>query len=261
LFLVPGVGAATGTSSMFGFDPEALGFACEQTAYFSYAGQGAGAPQRDAVCPITTGAPYRAEDTRRPVEELAATFRDQLAELEPPVVVVAHSQGAWVAAAGIDRTLAPDVAAAVLISAFPRHERGYVLDGPGRGMVGTDGVELLTSVLRALDATSFHPRAPLAREHLGTRGAIRELMEHGIPPGLRVATVTSAFDLPVMGGEWRLDGAVDTCPVYVHHGGLPFSAAAQAQIRRFLDGGEQDPCGWWRRWPAMAATAFSVPGG
>lgn len=261
LFLVPGLGAATGTSSMFGFDPDVLGFSCEQTAYFSYAGPGDGAPQRDARCPITTGAPYRAEDTRRPIGELAASFRDQVAELAPPVVVVAHSQGAWVTVAGIEETVAPDVGAAVLISAFPRHERGYVLDGPGAGVVGTDGVEVLTSVLRSLDATSFHPRAPLAREHLGTRGAIRDLMDDEIPPGLRVATVTSAFDLPVMGRDWRLDGAVDMCPVYVHHGGLPFSAAAQAQIRGFLDGRDRDPCGWWRLWPTKSVTAFGVPGG
>jgi hypothetical protein len=57
LFLVPGIGAATGTSGMFRLDPAALGLNCEHTAYFSYAGTSEGAPQGAARCPITRGAP------------------------------------------------------------------------------------------------------------------------------------------------------------------------------------------------------------
>ncbi|HEY8524291.1 MAG TPA: hypothetical protein VIL48_04965 [Acidimicrobiales bacterium] len=39
--------------------------------------------------------------------------------------------------------------------------------------------------------------------------------------GLRLATVTSAFDLPIMGRAWGLAGAADLCPLYVRHSELP----------------------------------------
>ncbi|HEX6418634.1 MAG TPA: hypothetical protein VFZ77_09060, partial [Acidimicrobiales bacterium] len=220
LYLVPGIGASSGTSTMFRLDPGALGFGCEQTVYFSYAGPGDGAPQRSSRCPITRGAPYVAEDTHRPMAELAASFRAQLADLTPPVVVVAHSQGGWIAASALGGGPAGAVDAVVLLGTFPRHQRGYVLDGTGGGLVGTDGMEALTGVLRAAGATSFDPRAPLPRDHLGTTGAVADLMADGFAPGVRVVTVTAAPDLPVMGADWRLDDATDLCPVYVDHSGL-----------------------------------------
>jgi hypothetical protein len=262
LFLVPGIGGSSGTSSVFGLDPAALGFDCRRTAYFSYAGTGRGAPQRQSRCPITTGTPYRAADTRRPLDELAATFRDQLAGLTPPVVVVAHSQGGWVVTAGLQETATRSVDAVdalVLLGAFPRHERGYVLDGTGPGLVGTDGLESLTGALRDLDATSFDPRSPLARELLGTPGAVDGLMTAGSPRRVRVATASSAYDLPVMPRDWQLDGAADLCPVYAQHGDLPTSSTVLRQVRGFLDGRDQGRCSWWHRWPAQAFAAFGTP--
>jgi hypothetical protein len=258
LFLVPGIGGSSGTSTIFRLHPAALGFGCARTAYFSYAGTGAGAPQRSARCPITSGAPYEAEDTRRPVDELAATFRAQLAELEPPVVVVAHSQGGWVVAAGVDERAVGSIDDVVLVGAFPRHERGYVLDGPGRGAVGTDALEGLMALLRGVGGTSFDPRAPLPRTLLGTPGAVDDLLR-AMPAELRVATVTSALDLPVMPPDWQLPAADDLCPLYVDHGSLPLSAPAHAQIRDHLAGGEPGGCPWWRRWPARAFSAFGAP--
>lgn len=259
LFLVPGIGASSGTSTMFRLDPGALGFDCDQTVYFSYAGPGAGAPQRSARCPITRGAPYVAEHTHRPMDELAATLRAQIADLAPPVVVVAHSQGGWIAASALGGTPAPAVETVVLVGAFPRHQRGYVLDGTGAGLVGTDGVEALTAALRGAGATSFDPRAPLPREYLGTAGAVADLMGDGFPRHVRVATVTAALDLPVMGADWRFDDATDLCPVYVDHSGLITSAAVHRLVDGVLDGRDQGRCGWWRRWPAQAFTAFGVP--
>ena len=259
LFLVPGIGASSGTSTMFRLEPAALGFDCAQTVYFSYAGRGAGAPQRSARCPITRGAPYVAEHTHRPMAELAATFRAQIADLAPPVVVVAHSQGGWVAASALGDTPDPAVHTVVLVGAFPRHQHGYVLDGTGAGLVGTDGMEALTAALRGAGATSFDPRAPLPREYLGTTGAVADLMADGFPRHVQVVTMTGALDLPVMGADWRLDGATDLCPVYVDHGGLITSREVHRSIDRVLDGRGQAGCGWWRRWPALAFTAFGVP--
>ena len=62
-----------------------------------------------------------------------------------------------------------------------------------------------------------------------------------------------------MGADWRLDGATDLCPAYVDHGGLITSREVHRSIDRVLDGRGQAGCGWWRRWPALAFTAFGVP--
>jgi hypothetical protein len=259
LFLVPGIGGATGTSTMFELDPAALGFDCDHTAYFSYAGPGDGAPRRRARCPIRTGAPYRSEDTRRPLDELAASFRAQLAELTPPVVVVAYSQGGWVAAAGLEGRAAPRVAAVVLVGAFPGHRQGYELDGRGAGVVGTDALEALMAVLRGAGATTFDPRAPLAREVLGTPDGVRDLMRQAFPPGARVATVTSVFDLPIMAEGWQEPGMTDLCPVPVRHGRLPDSSHVHDRVRAFLAGHRQPGCPAWWRGPSQALTAFGSP--
>ncbi|HEX6426003.1 MAG TPA: hypothetical protein VFZ79_21100 [Acidimicrobiales bacterium] len=259
LFLVPGIGASSGTSTMFRLDPGALGFGCEQTVYFSYAGPGDGAPRRSSLCPITRGAPYVAEDTHRPMAELAASFRAQLADLTPPVVVVAHSQGGWIVASALGGGPAGAVDAVVLLGTFPRHQRGYVLDGTGGGLVGSDGMEVLTGVLRAAGATSFDPRAPLPRDHLGTTGAVADLMAGGFPGGVRVVTVTAAPDLPLMGADWRLDDATDLCPVYVDHSGLITSSRVHRLVGDALDGRDPAGCAWWRRWPPLAFAAFGAP--
>jgi hypothetical protein len=259
LFLVPGIGGMTGTSTMFELDPTELGFGCDRTAYFSYAGPGRGGPQRQSRCPVRTGAPYRFDDTRRPIGELAASFRAQLAELTPPVVVVAHSQGGWVTAAGLDEVSAPPVEAVVLVGVFPGHRHGYELDGTGAGVVGTDALEALVALLRGADATTFDPRAPLTRQVLGTPDGVRDIMRGAFPPEVRVATVTSAFDLPVMAEGWHLPGVTDLCPVLVHHGHLPTSSLVHDRIRAFLAGRPESGCPPWRRWPAQAVTAFGPP--
>ena len=259
LLVVPGIGGSSGTATMFRFDPAAIGFDCQNTAYFSYAGPGDGAHQRQAACPITSGAPYREADTRRPLDQLAGWFRELLADLEPPVVVVAHSQGAWVAAAALAGEAAPPVAidAVVLIGAFPGHERGYVLDGTGAGVVGTDALEAIMAGLRGVGATSFHPRAELPRALLGTPGAVRDLLR-GLARETRVVNITAALDVPVMAEGWRLPGALNPCPVPVDHGGLPTSGHTQRQIRRAL-AGEQGNCRGWQQWPTRAFTAFGIP--
>jgi hypothetical protein len=259
LFLVPGIGGMTGTSTMFELDPAALGFDCDRTAYFSYAGPGRGGPQRQARCPVRTGAPYRFDDTRRPIGELATSFRAQLAELTPPVVVVAHSQGGWVTAAGLDEASAPPVEAVVLVGVFPDHRRGYELDGTGAGVVGTDAMEALVALLRGADATTFDPRAPLTRQVLGMPDGVRDIMRGAFPPEVRVATVTSVFDLPVMAEGWQLPGVTDLCPVPVHHGHLPTSSQVHDRISAFLAGRPESGCPPWRRWPAQAVTAFGSP--
>jgi hypothetical protein len=260
LFVVPGIGGSSGTATMFSLDPARLGYECSATVYFSYAGPGTGAPRRDARCPIRSGAPYGPEDTRRPLDVLVRSFRDQYASLDPPVVVVAHSQGGWIAAAALagDANVRQPTAL-VLLGAFPGHRTAYDVGGGRAGVVGTDGLEVLTAALRGLRGTTFDPRAPLARELLGTTGAIIDVTRGALAADVRVITVTSAFDLPIMAGDDDLDGAVELCPVYVRHGDLPRSPRVLADVRRVLESPAGHRCAWWRRWPAQAFSAFAVP--
>lgn len=262
LFVVPGIDGSSGDSTMFRLDPAALGYDCDSTVYFSYAGTGPGAPQRGSRCPIRTGAPYGPDDTLRPLEELVDTFRAQYAQLEPPVLVIAHSQGGWIATAALGTgSTVPAPTALVLLGAFPGHRSAYQLDGHGEGVVGTGLLEALTALLRGLHVTAFDPRAPLPRELLATPGAIERHTQGALAAGVRVITVTSALDLPVMAGDGELPGAEQSCPVYVHHGHLPESARALAEVRQALGSPDGRRCAWWRRWPAQAFSSFAVPTG
>lgn len=42
-----------------------MGWMCEHTHHYSYAGPGDGHPQNGALCPIEHGAPYEPKDTLR----------------------------------------------------------------------------------------------------------------------------------------------------------------------------------------------------
>jgi hypothetical protein len=84
-------------------------------------------------------------------------------------------------------------------------------------------------------------------------------MRDAAATGVRVLVATSAFDLPIMAGDREVRGAVELCPVYRHHGNLPRSRHVLADVRRALDSPREPACGWWRRWPTQAFSAFAVP--
>lgn len=259
LFVVPGIGAASGTSSMFGFDPGTLGYDCASTVYFSYAGPGNGAPQRASRCPIRSGAPYTSSDTMQPLDVLAGRFRAQYEPLEDPVVVVAHSQGGWVAAAALaeDHVDPPD--ALVLLGSFPGHRGAYRLDGRGAGVVGTDMLEVLMATLRATTGTTFDPAAPLPREVLGAPDAVARLLRRAVGAGIPLVAVTSMFDLPVMVDDRDVAGVTELCPLPVLHSDLPDHPRVYEQLRRALHDPGAPDCAWWDRWPTSAFATFAVP--
>lgn len=87
-----GAGRRTG-----GGHDDLLGYDCDRTYYFSYAGPGYGQPRGEALCPIRTGAPYVSAHTQRLVDEQVRTFAEQTADLPRPLVVAGHSRGAWIA--------------------------------------------------------------------------------------------------------------------------------------------------------------------
>lgn len=260
LFLVAGVDTSSGSGSLFELDPTTIGFTCERTWYFSYAGSGAGAPRRSSVCPVRTGAPYEESDTHRPLSDLATTFRQQVAGLPGPVVVVTHSQAGWIARAALARGGLENVGALVMLAPFPSHALPYVPAGePGRGVVGSEAMRAVIGTMRAAGHTSFEPEAPLALELLATPGAIEQVMLLGARHPSRTLAVTAWVDLPLMPHGWRSPGAVDACPVPVPHGDLFTAPTVTHLIRRFIAGEPTPGCPWWRTWLPRAGEAFAVP--
>jgi hypothetical protein len=259
LFIMSGINSSSGSGSIFETDVEALGYACDQVYYFSYAGTGDGAPQGDATCPIRTGEPYQPDDTLRPVAEQVDLFAAQVRDLPRPLVVASHSLAAWVAWEAVATGRAPQVDVLVLVGPFPDSPVGFPPAGSdGAGRVAGDLLRLLTPLAEAGDF-HFDPEAPAARELLATPNAASEVFGRPLPERVRTVSITSATDLPLMPGGWRLPVERNACPVREAHPYLPETPALYHEVNRFLDRAPPLPCPRWRDWGAPAARPFGVP--
>lgn len=188
-----------------------------------------------------------------------AVFREQVALLPPPVVVVTHSQGAWIAWAALADGVG-GVSDLVMLARFPRSPVSYPpagVDGPGR--VGSDALRLLSALGERLGVSTFDPDAPLARELQATPGAIEAVLARPLPRTVRALAVASRFDLPLMPGGWEVPGARNACPLPVTHVGLTSSASTHRLVRRFLAGGSVPACPSWRAWLGPVTEGFGVP--
>ena len=194
LLLVAGVDTSTGNGALFKFVPQSLGFSCAQTFYYSYRGPGSGGPQGEARCPIRTGARYTKHDTTRPLRELTAGMRAQLSRLPRPIVVVTHSQGAWIAWSEITSGDDSGVRAIAMLAPFNEGLAPYPPTGVNRaGAAGGAAVRIVTDLGRSLGINQFDPDAPLARELQGTPGAVERLVgRHRLPRSVRVCVVLAA---------------------------------------------------------------------
>lgn len=259
LFLMSGIDSSSGSGAMLEIDPRALGWDCENTRYVSYAGPGGGQPQREARCPIDHGAPYRAQDTLRPTRELLVLLEEQLAAADGPTVLLTHSQGVWISWLAAAEGRAPSLEALVLVGAFPDNPAPYQVAGTGPGRLGGPILDLLVGIGRPGGTSVFEPDSPLGREWLAHPTAIRDTMAQDLPDHLRVLSVTSVFDHPLMPRGWRIHGAVDACPVPVAHPNLPYSRELQEAVTRFLDGEELPSCPGWRRAVGPLFRPFAAP--
>jgi pimeloyl-ACP methyl ester carboxylesterase len=181
------------------------------------------------------------------VDELVPFLEAFTAEMPPPVVVAAHSQGAWLAweAATADRL--PGAEAVVLVGVFPENPVAY----PARGERGPGGggrflLDVIEDLPRASGTTVFEADSPLGREWLGHPDAVEEVMGRSLPEGVRALAITSAFDLPMMHGSHRVEGATDACPVGVMHPNMPYARELQEAIAAFTRDEELPACPWWR---------------
>ncbi|MEV0947526.1 hypothetical protein [Rhodococcus sp. NPDC049939] len=255
LLLMAGIDSESGTSGVHRTDVQRLGYDCEQVYYFSYAGPGDGQPQRDAPCPLRTGAPYGPEDTQRPVEEQVALLAEQTRALPRPLAVIAHSQAAWIAWEAV-ATGRAHVDTLVLVGAFPDDPIGYLPEGvSGRGRVFSDLLHWAVPVAD-LFSFQFYPDGPASRQLLGTVGSVRTILARPLPGQVRVLDVSSTADLPLMPSGERLPGA--ECPVRAPHSQLPRSPAFYDAVIRFLNHRDPPPCPPWREMGAALTRAFGV---
>jgi hypothetical protein len=259
LLLMPGVDTSTGHGAMFKLDPGALGFSCAQTFYYSYRGPGTGGPQGDARCPIRTGSPYGRSDTTRPLAQLASALRAELVGLPSPVVVVTHSQGAWIAWSAI--TGGPDAGASRLVMLAP-FEQGLAPYPPPNtnrtGAAGGTAVRVMTELGRRFGISKFDPDAPLARELQGTPRAVERLVAHPLPSTVRGVAVIARGDLPLEPRRWP-NGLPEPCPGWLMHAALPTSLVVMHAVDGFLRGQPVATCPRWVTTIGHATDAFGAP--
>ncbi|WP_257890728.1 hypothetical protein [Rhodococcus sp. USK10] len=257
LLVMAGIDSRSGEGTMHRADVQRLGYECEQVYYFSYAGTGGGQPRRDATCPIRTGAPYEPADTHRPVEEQVALFAEQAANLQRPLTVAAHSHAGWIAWESV-ATRRAQVDVLILVGVFPDTPLGFPppqVDRPGR-VFG----DLLRWAVPAIEFAffPFDPDTPAARQLLGDAGSAQAVLGETLPEGVRVLSIASAADLPLMPHGRRLDVERNGCPVRAAHSSLPTSAAFDDEVIRFLNHRDPVPCPAWRDWGAVVIQAFGV---
>jgi hypothetical protein len=260
LMLLSGVDSSSGSGAILEVDPHVMGWTCEHTHYYSYAGPGAGQPQNDALCPIGTGAPYGPEDTLRSRDELVPFLQEQLREAREPVVVAGHSQAAWLVWDAASSGRLPTGSTIVLVGAFPDHGVAYPAAGErAPGAAGRRLLQLMTDLPRPGGTTVFRPDSPLGREWLGHPDAVADTLSRPLPADVTALSVPSAFDLPLTRAPHRLPGAVDACPVPVIHPNLPYAHELQDAVVRVVEDRPQRPCSAWRQAPGPLLRHWSVP--
>lgn len=260
IMVMSGIDSRSGIGDMFSSRTDVLGYDCEHTYYFSYAGPGDGQPQRQARCPMRTGAPYESAHTQRPVSEQVEVFAEQVRDLPRPLVVAGHSHGAWIAWKAVATGAAPEVDALVLVGPFPESTSGYRPAGePGPGRPASDLLHLLVPLAHEVDFT-FYANAPAAYELLGTTDTPVEIFSMPLPEGVRSLSVPSSSDLPLKPSGWRMATVDrDVCPLRTPHAYLPTTPAYYEAVNRFLDSAPQPDCAIVFDWAAPLTVPFSTP--
>jgi hypothetical protein len=261
LLLMSGVDSSSGSGAALEIDPNSLGFACDQTYYFSYAGPGDGQPQTHAQCPIRTGGPYQATHTYDPTSELVDHVVTQVSALSDPVTVVTHSQGAWVVWEALTSRGALGVSDLVLVGPFPDNPVAYPTDRaavPGR--VGTDVIDVVIGTLaRRGGISAFTHDAPMVTELLAAPQQTDAIWQRPLPPEVSGVAVPSAFDLPFQVRTRTVPGVTNTCPLPVTHPNLPYAVGFIEATNRHLDGDGQSPgCAGWSALGSLFSS-FSAP--
>lgn len=265
LFLMPGVDSASGEGTLYELDPATIGFACDRVYYYSYTGVGGGAPKGEARCPIREHEPYVKEDTQRPLAELTRGFAEQIEAIRAEtgnlsVLVVTHSQSAWIAWAAIAGGKVPAVSHLVMISAFPRNEVVYPPEGvQARGQVGSDVLRFLSDLSRDADISTFDPDAPLARQLMAPPGGVAGVFSQLLPSGVRAMSIAATWDAGLTPGGRSIPGAVEGGTVDTTHVALVGAPETAERITQFLAGGSPGSRSLLAKVLDAVLPAFGVP--
>ncbi|MDQ3915345.1 MAG: hypothetical protein M3323_08470 [Actinomycetota bacterium] len=235
LALLGGADSTSETGALSEIDPRDFGFVASDTVVLSYAR----AARR-----------YSAEDTHGSLDAIAETVGAQLQVLDPPIVVLGHSQAAGI----LDRL--PDGAfpdAAVVVAPPPRAGPPVEVPAPGErgpGKPGGDAARILAAALDGIGLPGFDVDAPAAPVHLDDRpGAPRR--------GTRRLAVWALGDSVWLQGDWRRPGEVNVVAISDHVGAVNDERAVSA-ARRFFAGApvSSDSASWRGALAAALRYAF-----
>lgn len=257
LMLMSGIDSSSGSGAVLEIDPGVVGWSCEQTHYFSYAGPGDGQPQNEAACPIRHGAPYEPVDSLRSRDQVIPWLAEQVESMVPPAVIVGHSQGAWFLWEAAAEGRLDGVEAVVLLGMFPSNPVGYAPEP--RGDMGRVVIDAMLGLPGAGGQTEFDAASPLGQEWLAPPGSVEAVLARPLPDHIRWLSVPSALDLPAMPQGAGLEGVVDACPVPVVHPDLPYAPEVWETVTAFLDGEPLPPCAPWRSVPGLVFRGFAPP--
>ncbi|TCN55990.1 hypothetical protein EV641_103338 [Rhodococcus sp. SMB37] len=256
LLILSGINSKSGRGAIHATDVHRLGYTCDQVYYFSYAGPGDGQPQRDATCPIRTGAPYEPGDTQVAFARQVDLFVEQAEPLPRPLVVAAHSHAAWVVwdAVAAGRVEAD---ALLLVGPFASTPLGYPPPGVRAPRAVLGDLLRWAAPITDLIHFNFDPDTPAARDLLATAGAAEAIFAQ--PMDAPALSLTSTTDPPLMPHGRRLNVERNGCPARVAHPHLPKSPQFEDAAIRFLNLRPPPPCPVWRDWGAVLAQPFGPP--
>ncbi|HEV2757464.1 MAG TPA: hypothetical protein VG318_16995 [Actinomycetota bacterium] len=231
LALLGGADSTSETGALSEIDPRDFGFAASDTVVLSYAG---------------AGRRYSAADTHASLDAVARRVEEQLRLLDPPVVVLGHSQAAGI----LDRIAGEDVAAAV-IAPPPRRPPPVRVPSPdqrGPGKTGGDAARALASALEAVGLPGFDVDAPAAPVHLASPGPLSRA---------RRLSVWALGDSVWLQEDWRRRGEVNVVAISDHVGAVNDERAVAA-TRRFFAGASvpSDSASWRGALAAALRYAF-----
>lgn len=261
LFVVAGIDTSSGHGSIYRLRPAQLGFSCATTYYFSYIGPGPGTSRGQATCPIRSGAHYERADTERPLASLERAFRQEVDRLAPPVTVVAHSSGAWVAWAALTGDPKSPVTSLVMLAPLT-DPPGYPAPGrDGAGIVGAAGMRLMAGIGNWTGFSRFDPDLPLARQLIASKGAIADLFQRAPDVPTNAVAIPTAFDLALFDDSTAapFPGALVGCALIESHSAAATSSEAMREADRFLSERAHAGCGPEAGWLASSGSAFDTP--
>lgn len=217
LLLLGGADSSSKSGALADLEPGALGFPHDQSVPLSYRGP---------------SEPYKRADTRGELEEIARIVAAQITRIEPPRVLLGHSQASLI----LDRmekagAALPDRSA--VISPAPLVPPQLDVPEPsesGEGRVGGDLARGFSELLDLVGLTPFDIDAPSSPTNLENLDA-----EAGDKAMHARLALWSLGDSILLDTDWRRRGEVNLVVISDHVGATRNPRALEAS-RRFLQG-------------------------